>query len=248
MGKHRRLLLAAIGVFVCTAAACAEAQTPQLKKAPLAEDGSLRLRIVAQPRCMFGDYDLIIADLGSSKERSVILTIEQLLGPPGAPLAAASVYGGEGGAVAGPGHELSLQMPPIPAAKLYGLFLCRDAAGSGSCAGKPAVSFMEALKPYMAPRPPDFQVTDKIYFFSFLVAAPDGVYFLDELMSDATIARLPAQLRALGVQTATDEFTKLHELVRILGSAPLRHEDGRLVIDVPRLDQERCSYKAPARK
>lgn len=212
-----------------------------LKRITLGAERSLPLSIVSTGRCMFGDYDLMASDLNSAKTPSIILTIEPL--PQGKPLAAASLFEqGVGGKILKGGYALEISLPPDMPDQLLGLYLCRDSLATGRCSDKPVLPFADALKPYTDELPKDYEAADKVYFFAFIVVKGRELYFRDQLMTDQATAALPSQVRKLlGPGGDGDAYSRIEMLSKVIGSEPLKAgESGRLVLDLPHLDQQRC--------
>jgi len=244
IGKPSVGLIAALCLLFPALAAAQGTKPAQLAALDLPAGSPLPLRIKSTPRCMFGDFDLIAADMGGGKQGSLILTVERLDEPAAPPLAMASLYGPGLGAAILSRDGYGLELPPAAASapQLLGIYICRDAARTGRCGDKPLVPFGQALDAHSSKNPAaQVKVADKVYFFSFIIASGGKIHFSNQLFDDDVLARLPAQVRAL-LKSAPDPaaFTRLTKAIRTIGSEPLALDGGKLVIDLPRVDIRRC--------
>ena len=238
-----RFLYFSMSVCLALTATAALGEQRQLAELPLRADGALPVKLVSSGRCMFGDYDLIAADLLAAEVPSLLLTIEPFGAAPQPPLAAAVLHtAGTGGRItSAAGYDLDLTLPPNLSAQLLALYICRDRLGSGTCGDKPLLPFNAALKPHTVKGGATEDPGDKIYYFELLILSSGKVHFPDTLFSEDLLARMPVHIRAvLGSSLDPAAFARFCNTAKTLLSEPLAINAGRLQIDLPRIDRVRC--------
>ncbi len=231
----------------------------ELKKIELPKnpDGSRRLRLFLQPqaRCNFGDLDAISSDLRELGEDAELQVSAETLGT-----AKPDVFYGvaEG---KGDSAGYSINLPEFKKPTVLGIYLC-SAAKSGPkmpCSQKRVQNYSEIFAPYKidlkhtahngkylgaapAIKVDRQSISERVYFFRFMVAANGSVEFPDKPMSKNRYEQLVTKMKNSGANVAdygvlSEQLAKLGSM---LGSEPFNSKNSNVLITLPYYDKKKC--------
>ena len=237
--------------FGATAALAAEA----VKTVPLSSGIAIRLGSTTTNGCGWGDLDIINFELDASKEKGLLVTLEAVDGSGSAQTK--SILGVD----LTKGFVASFNRP---SPGLYGIFVCKDSAKKGRCAGKSVAQPHALLEQYLHTGPSEAQPVapkdaktgkntanasaptlvgepgDKIYYFAPLVVDKAGVTVAKTGAAESEYTDLGKKLSAGGAKDSSAQLSKAHSIGKTLYSVQPEFDGTRLVANLPRLNKEAC--------
>ena len=215
-------------------------------------DGELTVRIAPQPRCAWGDLDVIKLDASRVRTGARFLVSLESIDRAQPDIAVSEQLffdakdGGE--------MQAHFKLPALSAPRLAALFICLDSTGDGSCRGKPVYDFETLMAPYSvnveqgravrpaAGAPKGHPGEDKTYFFQPLIIDSKGAEFIDANFSPPRLTGFSAHFSKRSgsplLKEAEDLITRNS---KTLGSLPLRAQGADTVqVTLPRVDRDKC--------
>ena len=206
--------------------------------------------IKAVNRCIFGDMDAMVLDvMWSRKDGRMLLTLEPLdaggQSSGGQPFEPVVRDIGEAPGVRESGFRFEMNLPQLDKPTVMGLFICKDTVEANRCANKELMPINKILGLYKIDRgkEPNYQASDKIYFFKFLVVAEGKVYFPSITITNSRAEELEKALVGLGFSgsAALAASKQIRKYDQTLGSTNLHlTNDGALEIALPKFSKEKC--------
>ena len=234
----------------------------QLRLSENRQTGGLKFAVHALPksRCMFGDLDVITADLKRSNDQSRLqLSIESLEAKTLTvvhPLSSKHSTGERGV------RKFDMEISQFAKPTVLGVFLCLTSDKETDvqpCSKKTLMKFSEMMKPHqidlkkaigsdgkLQPAPfvvqKKFVPHEKIYFFRFFIVDRDRLLVPTAPMNTSSYAALRSYLTSIGADV--EDYDKLLERLRHygeqLGSMPLQVKDDELQMLLPYYNGKKC--------
>lgn len=173
-----------------------------------------------KPGCDHGDLDFILQDMGFIGVHSLLVTAEPLLDTDWNPL-----RGQVSQSSLDRGTEVNFTFPYSEEPQHFGVFLCSDKAGTGSCKNKPQADFSRTKLGQ--------NTDDQVFFFTYLLLQGDKAHFFANTANEMQIRRLTHHLRK-DVGVAKEDIDRIDREIRALTiSDNLR--TGRVLVEGPRV-------------
>lgn len=233
-----------------------------LSKNRKTDQWGVTVHAVGKSRCMFGDLDVISADLKRSELGAILqLSFETLGVNPGSVMyPETTVKSPNKGGV----RTFSVGLPTFEKPTVIGVYLCLTSGKEGGeiepCSKKALMPFSEMMKPHQIDKDkaigPDgilqpapyietkkYISQEKIYFFRFLIAVKDHLLVPSSPMNAKSYPALKSYLISIGADVADYEalLKRIREYGEKIGSMPLRVKGKELVITLPFYDDKKCS-------
>ena len=197
----------------------------------------LPLSVKVDETCRGGDLDALMQDMQPGEKDGVLLTIEPL----GKSDAFKPIVKHVSAAELQSGFDASIKVPRTRGVIQAGIFICRDATGTGRCRNKPAAAIDAILAGHQGPK------SDKNYYFQYLLIEPGQATVLDNTRMNARqYKRLKTYLRVRGAADG-DAVDQARALNNALGSLPLTLQNHEMQISMPRMDPQ-CKLQSFVRK
>ena len=214
---------------------------------------TLRIELQSELRCTFGDADLMRLDMAAARgEGDFQVTVEALHGPK------EQVYYATGDIRSG---SYTVKLPEFSTATVLGVFLCGTPKNGAKtpCSKKKLHSYEEMFAPHQLDtrqpsrkgalpiaKPDPSAITDRLYFFRFVLAEGRRLEVPTKPMTVAGYERLLARLRAGKIDAG--QLSALGEKLKAFGSTlqsePLEAGKGVIRITLPRFDRQKCVLAA----
>lgn len=256
---HACILLITLGT-ACSAGIAHAQSSPQLDTIVGSKDieissvtSDLTIVLKPQARCFFGDFDAIVQDLyHAGEDTELLLTIEPILPTDSSPpLFSHSVL--KGFQIAKDGYEITVQLPKTApqSPEVVGLFLCSHSSDTKSCRNKAVVPYAEIFDSYRGAQNPETggfylaqarptNVTDKLYYFRWLVNYGDHLAVPEKAMSDNRYRAFEDFARSVNTKGAQEVISRTRFLGAALGSLPPRVSGGGIEVFLPYYSPQKC--------
>ncbi len=222
----------------------------------------LTLQVVGTSRCMFGDLDVISADLQRAADSSKLqLSVESLEASRSTVLYPSTT---ESAQPTGGVRRFTVDVPVFDRPTVLGIFLClaveKNGEKLGPCSEKALMTFAEMSKPHevdinvalgadgtFQPAPykqaAEYVAHEKIYFFRFVIAQEDQLLVPTSPMNEKSYAELKSYMNSIGadVKDYQSLVKRLSSLGETLGSIPLKVKGKEVLISLPYYDTKRCN-------
>jgi hypothetical protein len=213
---------------------------------PSSRGAVLNVKAIIKPVCFTGDWDIIDTEFRSQPHAELLLTAEPLESRSTAEAIVRPVLLSE---LAGE-KPVNMVFPNLELPTSYGLYLCRTSGGSKKCSDKPAASIAELSSRYRVPalmkkKVPADEVTDKIYFFAYIVVDGTSIYYASSKMKDQDLKKLRSLLVASGKEAEDTEkvFSRVHQIDSLIDSLPPKFSGQDFAFFLPRYDGPSCTVK-----
>lgn len=201
------------------------------------------LPIRAPGVCYAGDLLMILLEAEWAKLKHVLISIEPVLESQPAGFSEKIPVNKLGnGKIAA-----KLTAPKVSAEMPMGIFICKDAAGTGSCRSKPLVPVDEVFNKYSDREKaekldPKKDFPDTIYFFTPVVVGPNSITASDGVYDTGERDRLTSIAKSsLSASEAAQVLARVQELQGGLNSSPLLEFNGLPTLMLPMLDRANCN-------
>ena len=256
MIKRHCLILTVLAILLCANSSFAIspseksslAKEAHLLEIPLTEKNGkmqLNLELTMEQRCMFGDADLIGIEVSRNKEAKIIAAIE--------PLTGGDAKGQKGvvvdfSDVSNTGKFL-VEVPVVSAPTVFGLYICGDTKKDNSCKIKNLLTFDQIIAPYTKPGGAALNegLEDKIYFFGHIILDKNSASISTDGLTASGYEALEKYLSLLSVPSAKERTDQIKRIHTALGSMPLAGGRGKITMNLPRMDHQKCGGKPAAR-
>lgn len=235
--------------------------SPQVKQNKSGKSHALlKFELKALKRCVFGDLDALLLDIKRSDNSAELqLSIEPIpLTEQTALYAVANLDKRTKNSLG----SFEVELPVTTEPQLYGVYLCsvpRSRRYPTPCSSQNLVDINDMLLPYRVDSSkaisPDGTLKAapltnhrkskglyKIYYFRFLLASKNRISVLSEALNDEGYIQLSKYLSTL--LASPSETTKAVEEIKryskVLGSIPLKPNDGALQIPLPYYSRKKC--------
>lgn len=208
------------------------------------KDINVSIRIISTERCMVGDLDAIVREASLDTSAKFLLSIEPLTGSD-------KDFGPASKTTLDPRgldstQTFTLKIPVGENPEHLGLFICRDAAGSGKCREKDAVDIGKLLSDHMHMKA---TAADRIYYFQYLLLDHNTLTVVGGDVEPTSGAAFSGYLtsrtgNALGAGSAADAAATLNATIR---SATVTLKDFFIELDLPRSQPGKCPGGGPMR-
>jgi hypothetical protein len=133
--------------------------------------------------------------------------------------------------------------------RFFGLFICISQDGSTSCASKQVLPYGEIFRQHQvtfdehktAIAPPQEAIGDRVYFFRPLLFDHGTIYSLSKSLDEKDYDALRQFAEEHGYKRNLAHVIQLMHSYGILGSRPLKRDDGGVVIELPYYKHDKCS-------
>lgn len=207
-------------------------------------DGAYPLKVatISTSRCMIGDLDIISAEMKAHPGAELLLSVEPVTTSFSRfqPIVQKTSVGKLRG-----GSTLTFLLPPSPQPVHLALFICKDSDGSGRCQSKEVKDLNQVIDPYFGKNPPNAKnpPSDKIFFFHYFLLEGSSLTSFDSELENKAYDRLSEYIlsRTQNGLQATEVASRVKFLNDKIRSANVDFSRNRVVIDLPRDDQGKCS-------
>lgn len=231
------------------------AEEPAMHKVALGKPAQLKFVLSPEPRCSFGDLDVISLDNQTGKV-DLQLSVEEFGGK-------GNVYYGEAAGEKESAYHYSVSLPAYNKPTVLGVYLCSVKKGGKSPCGKfPVRDYNELLAPYKvditqaevskdgklgaAPlsQQGENDPSGKVYFFKFIVLDGKGnATFPQGRMTSEAYDQILASLEKQGakIENGKWQMNRIKIIAETIGSEPLEVKDGSISLMLPFYQKEKCT-------
>ena len=205
---------------------------------------SLGVRVKAEKRCTFSDFDAIAFDAMHMPERRIIISLESVVENDNS-FPNQSILLDNPNTLVKKGINLDFSFPFLKKSNLVGIFICSDSRNEGRCntQNKEIADYGEIFRFYSEIPPKGYTPPDRIFYFRPLVVSPKQAVFATRQMSKT---RYPLQKRFLEEELdmfiPPNMYERIESLSKKLTSMPLRNIVGRIAVDLPVYNASRCAF------
>lgn len=220
----------------------AELQTVEV---PRGSASKLRVRLVQKPVCSFGDLDAVNLELMYSKKARLLLSLECVsCGTKGESreITAMDLVKRE--------SDMDIAIPKVSEPQLFGLSICKDSEGTGTCKNKNLLSISQILTRYAPDNAERLSLdpaspSDKVFFFSQMIVYPEKIVAITSPFGQKQRIQLEELVKRDNVANASQSVQETARFNDTLGSLPVRAARGNvLALDLPYYDVQRCNEAA----
>jgi hypothetical protein len=195
----------------------------------------------SNPRCMLGDIDIIARDLKVNKKAErLIASVEPLLDKsPSFEHKSENVSLFE--LMSGYSIQLNILLKDTPVHA--GIYICNDTKGTGICSDKRITDLAQlADKNFKQTAPTTTDPKDNIYYFAHIMIDKDNIQFFNTHFEDMQYETLVKSWNGFfpNQNDIIEIINRTKKLNKLINSSLPTSRDGKIFIELPRLDRTYC--------